>query len=42
VASQQRRLPEAFVNADGNGLTEAFVAYARPLLGEPLPVFQRL
>jgi ATP-dependent phosphofructokinase / diphosphate-dependent phosphofructokinase len=42
VANQQRRLPEEFVNADGNGLTEAFEAYARPLLGDPLPTFLRL
>ena len=42
VANQQRRLPDAFVNAAGNGLTEAFQAYARPLLGEPLPEFPRI
>ena len=42
VANQQRRLPDDFVNPDGNGLTEAFETYARPLLGEPLPLFQRL
>ena len=42
VANQQRRLPDEFVNADGNGLTEAFEAYARPLLGDPLPSFVRL
>jgi 6-phosphofructokinase 1 len=42
VANQQRRLPDAFINAAGNGLTPAFEAYARPLLGEPLPTFLRL
>jgi 6-phosphofructokinase 1 len=41
VANQQKRLPEAFINAAGNGLTEAFETYARPLLGEPLPTFVR-
>jgi 6-phosphofructokinase 1 len=42
VANEQRRLPDAFVNADGNGLTSAFVDYAAPLIGEPLPEFLRL
>jgi 6-phosphofructokinase 1 len=42
VANQQKRLPDAFINAQGNGLTEAFEAYARPLLGEPLPSLVRL
>jgi ATP-dependent phosphofructokinase / diphosphate-dependent phosphofructokinase len=42
VANQQRRLPDEFISADGKGLTPAFETYARPLLGEPLPTFQRL
>ena len=42
VANQQRRLPDQFINPDGNGLTDQFVAYAAPLLGEPLPEFERL
>ena len=42
VANQQKRLPDAFINAEGNGLTEAFETYARPLLGDPLPTFVRL
>ena len=37
VANRQKRLPPEFINNDGNGLTEAFVAYAQPLIGEPLP-----
>jgi ATP-dependent phosphofructokinase / diphosphate-dependent phosphofructokinase len=37
VANEQRRLPPEFINADGNGLTQAFTEYALPLLGEPLP-----
>jgi 6-phosphofructokinase 1 len=41
VANEQRRLPDEFVNADGNGLTDAFLAYARPLIGE-LPELLRL
>jgi ATP-dependent phosphofructokinase / diphosphate-dependent phosphofructokinase len=42
VANQQRRLPDEFINAEGNGLTEAFTRYATPLIGEPLPEFQRI
>ncbi len=37
VANQQRRLPDAYILPDGMGLTETFDAYARPLLGPPLP-----
>jgi len=39
VANQQRRLPDEFINETGNGLTDAFVEYATPLIGEPLPEF---
>ncbi len=42
VANQQRRLPDEFVNAQGNGMSPAFTAYATPLLGPPLPTFQRI
>ena len=42
VANQQQRLPDAFIDAGGNGLTDAFVAYATPLIGEPLPAFVSL
>jgi ATP-dependent phosphofructokinase / diphosphate-dependent phosphofructokinase len=42
VANQQKRLPAEFVNADGNGLTDAFREYAMPLIGEPLPDLFRL
>jgi 6-phosphofructokinase 1 len=41
VANEQRRLPEAFINAAGNGLTADFVEYAAPLIGDPLPDFVR-
>jgi 6-phosphofructokinase 1 len=42
VANEQRRLPAQFVNAEGNGLTDAFVDYATPLIGAPLPELARL
>ncbi|HEX8968303.1 MAG TPA: diphosphate--fructose-6-phosphate 1-phosphotransferase [Chloroflexota bacterium] len=42
VANQQKRLPPDFIASSGAGLTQAFVHYATPLIGEPLPVFERL
>jgi ATP-dependent phosphofructokinase / diphosphate-dependent phosphofructokinase len=41
VANEQKRLPHQFIRQDGTGLTEAFVEYAQPLVGE-LPSFERL
>jgi ATP-dependent phosphofructokinase / diphosphate-dependent phosphofructokinase len=42
VANQQKRLPPEFINDQGHGLTDAFTAYAAPLIGEPLPELFRL
>ena len=42
VANEKRPLPAEFVDASRTGVTPAFHAYARPLLGEPLPVYGRL
>jgi ATP-dependent phosphofructokinase / diphosphate-dependent phosphofructokinase len=42
VANQQKRLPAEFVDRAGTGLTDAFVAYATPLIGDPLPRFAHL
>jgi 6-phosphofructokinase 1 len=42
VANQQKLLPDEFIAPAGNGMTQAFVAYATPLIGDPLPVFTRL
>jgi len=36
VAEKTKSLPDEFINADGNGITGAFVEYAMPLVG-PLP-----
>jgi len=33
VAEKTKSLPDEFINADGNGVTEAFVDYAMPLTG---------
>ncbi len=42
VANAERLMPDEFINAAGNGVTEAFLAYARPLIGPPLPRYVRL
>ncbi|HEY2594659.1 MAG TPA: diphosphate--fructose-6-phosphate 1-phosphotransferase [Chloroflexota bacterium] len=42
VANEQRGLPDEFINAEGTGLTDAFVNYAQPLIGDPLPSIERL
>ena len=40
---QNSNLPnETNIAPTGNALTAAFVAYATPLIGDPLPPFQRL
>ena len=33
VAEKTKSMPDEFINADGNGITEAFVKYAMPLTG---------
>ncbi|MCL5074620.1 MAG: 6-phosphofructokinase [Chloroflexi bacterium] len=42
VANSERPLPDAYLNAEENFVTSAFVAYAQPLLGSPLPQYVRL
>jgi 6-phosphofructokinase 1 len=37
VAHQERRLPDEFIAPSGVDLTDAFLAYARPLIGGALP-----
>jgi len=37
VMMTERKVPDHFINAEGNGVTEAFKTWCRPLLGEPLP-----
>jgi 6-phosphofructokinase 1 len=34
VAEKTKSMPDEFINADGNGITQAFVEYAMPLVGE--------
>jgi 6-phosphofructokinase 1 len=42
VANFEKMLPAHYVNAAGNDVTEAFVEYAAPLIGEPLTRYGRL
>ena len=42
IAAKTRQLPNEFINAEGNHVTEAFRQYLRPLLGDPLPGLERL
>ncbi|MDG4552908.1 MAG: 6-phosphofructokinase [Candidatus Competibacter sp.] len=42
IAAQTRHMPDVFVNAEGNGVTEAFRGYLRPLLGDDMPCLERL
>ena len=41
-ANADRPVPEQFISETGNDVTEAFVNYAHPLLGEDLPTYPRL
>jgi 6-phosphofructokinase 1 len=34
VAEKSRTMPDEFINAEGNGVTEKFIEYASPLTGE--------
>jgi len=41
VAKETRKMPDKFINGEGNNITSAFIEYARPLVGT-LPVIGRL
>jgi 6-phosphofructokinase len=42
VANVERLLPDAHISDRGNDVTDAFVEYALPLIGDPLPRLGRL
>ena len=42
VACKTRHMPDNFINADANGVTEDFLNYCRPLLGSDFPQSHRL
>ena len=37
IGGKTRIMPDEFINEEGNDVTEAFYAYARPLLGSGMP-----
>jgi 6-phosphofructokinase len=42
VAKAVKTLPDEYINLEGNFVTEAFLEYARPLIGGPLPTYAHL
>ena len=42
VANALKTLPDEYITPEGNFVTGAFLEYARPLIGEPLPTYARL
>ncbi|MEK6718262.1 MAG: 6-phosphofructokinase, partial [candidate division NC10 bacterium] len=42
IAAKTRRMPDEFINGEGNDVTGAFIFYVRPLLGSGLGSAQRL
>ena len=42
VALGTKRVPDEYINEAGNGVTDAFIEYARPLIGGSLPEYVRL
>lgn len=42
IANEEKLLPDAYISDEGNDVTDAFVEYARPLIGGALPPLGRL
>ncbi len=42
IANAERPVPDEFISEDGADVTSAFLDYARPLIGGPLPRYARL
>jgi 6-phosphofructokinase 1 len=42
IANVEKRMPSDFVTPEGNNVTEAFIDYALPLIGSPLPQYVEL
>ena len=42
IAGKTRLMPEEFINLQGNGVTDAFKFYVRPLMGSGLPTTHRI
>ena len=37
VMMYERKMPDEYINAAGNGVTQEFIDWCRPLIGAPLP-----
>ncbi|TCL61874.1 6-phosphofructokinase 1 [Hydrogenispora ethanolica] len=42
VMLNERKMPDRYINARGNDVTDEFLSYCRPLIGEALPRFSEL
>jgi hypothetical protein len=42
VLFKTRKVPDAYINKEANFVTQEFLDYARPLIGEQLPTYARL
>jgi 6-phosphofructokinase 1 len=42
IANTEHKMPENYLSPSGNYVTQAFIAYATPLIGGPLPEYLRL
>ncbi|MDD5502765.1 MAG: 6-phosphofructokinase [Candidatus Thermoplasmatota archaeon] len=42
VANKVRKMPDSFINKEGNFVSQEFIDYVKPLIGEPLPEYVRL
>ncbi len=42
MAAKTRYMPDEYINAEGNGVTDAFRRYLQPLLGSDVPYLERL
>ncbi len=42
IAGKSRTMPDKYINASGNGVTDEFVGYVRPLVGEGVAMAERL
>lgn len=42
VMMYEKEIPESYINARGNDVTDEFVQWAKPLIGGDLPEFTRL
>lgn len=39
IANSERKMPENYINREGNFVTQAYLDYARPLIGDGLPEY---